>query len=101
MWQPIETAPLNGKPVLLAFSHPLDSNQIERFVPFDRLPCCMGWWETNGWTLPFMEEGTADSYGYSSTFYMGQIYPLPVTPTHWMPLPEPPNEKSPAVASGA
>lgn len=88
-WQPIETAPMNGTPVILAFDKPLNSSFIERFVPWDEIACSMGWWEDEGWVLPFMEEGSADSFGYSTTFYMGQISPLPVKPVKWMSLPDP------------
>lgn len=89
-WQPIETAPRDGTAVILALDKPLHSRMIERHVPFVECQSCMGWWEDDGWVLPFMEEGTSDSFGYSTTFYMGQLHPLPVRPTHWMPLPAPP-----------
>ena len=64
-WQPIETAPTDGTHVLLF---------IPRYA-MGRLPYVM----VQGWNL------AADRRGWRA-HYAGGI----VEPTHWMPLPEPP-----------
>lgn len=92
-WQPIETAPRNGKPVLLFLNPPLDTNSVCGWVTVGLLDIVVGWADGFGeyrdpnfgnWHSGFCEEGSADTEGYSSAIM------LPVYPTHWKPLPEPP-----------
>jgi hypothetical protein len=73
-WQPIETAPMNGKPVLL-FARSIHATAPIRMV---------GWWiYGQGW----QECAFAPNH------------PVGVIPTHWMPLPAIPesndSEKAP------
>ena len=66
-WQPIETAPRDGRTVLLA--EPVDGKVFT--TPGHWLEDYGGWWE----------------HGSHPTDYVD----LPVeNPTHWMPLPPPP-----------
>ncbi|CAB4145767.1 hypothetical protein UFOVP1204_66 [uncultured Caudovirales phage] len=90
-WQPIETAPKDGTPVLLWLDPPLHSNDCWSWIPFGEI-CVVTGWTTDTeyrdgsyeWNCGFCRESSADSYGYT--------FPLQidVTPTHWMPLPTPP-----------
>lgn len=90
-WRPIETAPKDGRLVLLAINPPLNSNNILGWWQEDVLPVVMGRWNDDTWAVDmskwdsvFMEEGAADSEGRSFALC------LRVRPTHWMPLPPPP-----------
>ena len=72
-WQPIETAPKNGTPILGYMpATEFDSEEIE----------VIRWECTSYNTEPVWAYGYEDNeYGFRSNF--GE-------PTHWMPLPEPP-----------
>jgi hypothetical protein len=63
-WQPIETAPVDGTPVLLAAAGTVFEGEYK--------PDANGWWLAN--TDP-------------TDYHDGQVWP-----THWMPLPHPPKE---------
>lgn len=89
-WKLIDTAPHDGTPVLLWLESPLMGNDVESYVPWREVQAVIGWWNDNGWSISFMEDGSADTEGFSSHFYMGFCYPLPSQPTHWMPLPAAP-----------
>ena len=73
-WQPIETAPRDGTPVLL----------WDLWSPWKELPCnvVVARWFINEkftyWQL--VDSATADEYPGNNA----------IDPTHWMPLPEPP-----------
>jgi len=92
-WQDISTAPRNGSPVLLSLAKPIHSNELESYLPWKEIQVVIGWWNHGGWEISFMEDGSADTEGYSSHFYIGAIYGLPSAPTHWMPLPPPPHKQ--------
>jgi hypothetical protein len=79
-WQPIETAPRDGTPVLLYFAHypiyePDYRNAAER--------CEVGWFSGGVWH----ESGTAHDLFEPWRDKAGR-------PTHWMPLPPPPQTDS-------
>ena len=90
-WQPIETAPKDGTPILLAYR--MTSNEVHGYAPWKEVNAVIGWWEDDsyeqGWRICFMEDGAADSYGNSSQFFL-------VVPEDrirwWTPLPEPPKQ---------
>lgn len=80
-WQPISTAPKDGTPILCC---------IVGCVP------TVAWWETFPKPLPYakrscwrtneagdFEDDVAWEENWRSSFY---------NPTHWMPLPQPPEE---------
>jgi len=88
MLQPIETAPKDGKPILLYFSNPIDHWEVLGWSPSD-IHFVVGWydpdmWGQSNWSSNLLREGSADTDGHSSPI------PLEISPTHWMPLPEPP-----------
>lgn len=87
-WQPIETAQKNGEPILL-YSSADFSDGAMGWCP--TLNVVVGWWDANEWSRQggywksaLLEEGAADSYGYTSPTSMA------IHPTHWMPLPPDP-----------
>lgn len=91
-WQPIETAPTDGTPVLLYLSPPLNTNEAVGWCAKGEMHVVVGWAEDTyrdviKWCCGFCEEGTADTEGFSTPFMMT------VTPTHWMPLPNPPTDR--------
>ena len=68
-WQPIETAPKDGTHFLCYFT------QMKRGVKHHV-----------GWFGPAMESGKMRFFLYG----VGEFLSADVVPTHWMPLPEPP-----------
>ena len=87
-WQPMETAPQGVEPLLLALSHPFHSNDVHGYAPWEEIRVVIGWRDVSGysddstrWMCCFMEDGTADTEGYSSQFFMS------IEPLAWMPLP--------------
>lgn len=83
-WRSIDTAPRDGTPILVP--RHLKSNDVKGYVPWDEIGVVIAWWAgpDDGWEMCFMEDGPADSGGYSFQFYM----PIP-EPDRWMPLPKP------------
>jgi hypothetical protein len=88
-WQPIETAPKDGKPILLWLDPPLEANAAIGWLPCD-LTVVVGWHDddldfgASGWKCGICYEGCGDSYGNCPAV------DIDLTPTHWMPHPEPP-----------
>ena len=88
-WKPIETAPLDGTSVLLYVPGVNSWNRHEEAVDI-----VVGLFETKryapqGWVSDI---GDVDQ-GYESTgaYFVREI----LSPTHWQPLPEPPQAKDP------
>jgi len=86
-WQPIETAPLNDEPVLLYCPG------VKSWNRKDGMPdIVVGVWEW-GWAGRdgrwYSDIGDVDQ-GYESTgaYFVHEE----LSPTHWMPLPEPPKD---------
>jgi hypothetical protein len=83
-WLPIHTAPKDGTPVLVYFAkyrwRDMDGATVLLDKVRDHVERCAPGWYDNGW----FESGTAhdmfESWRDESQF-----------PTHWMPLPEPPD----------
>jgi len=84
-WQPIETAPLNGSPVLLRIK-PVKSNDVSNYVVWDQLSIVVGWFVDGCWECGLYEERQMDSYSEAP-------FEVTVHPTHWMPLSDDPSEK--------
>lgn len=77
-WMPIETAPKDETPILLAGGTWGDDFRKEREC------ITVGWWETYGdWQFwnTCAAEGGCSMFPYNN-------------PTHWMPLPAPPSNAS-------
>ena len=82
-WQPIETAPMDGTPVLVFgddLNYPCEAYWEPRSCTMNIL---VGWYShesmRQGWLC---HDGSPDAYG--------SMDPTQINPTHWMPLPEPP-----------
>lgn len=75
-WQPIETAPKDGEPVLL-------------YKPNERM---VGSYVTVGWWSP--DDGEGGGVWHDKTGCLGYFSRIAEAkqgyPTHWMPLPQPP-----------
>jgi len=80
-WQPIETAPRDGTPVLL---------WAVREGWEDRGPCRIcGWGDEYGWSL----YGAAGAEPFAGMPRNNRVQRLDqCQPTHWMPLPAPPDK---------
>jgi hypothetical protein len=80
-WQPIETAPKDGTPILLFYPGPdYDSGNYHSDG------------EAVGVTMAVVRgRTTANGYLIWEGYYSA-VDPSYATPTHWMPLPEPPTE---------
>jgi hypothetical protein len=90
-WKPIDTAPADGKPIVLFLDPPVNTNDIVGYATVDSLSVVVGW--NTGtqyrdgsieWVCGLCDEGSADTEGYSTP------YMIRVQPTHWMPLPAAP-----------
>lgn len=85
-WRPIETAPKDETPVLLWLKAPLGPSDPQNWLPDGPLQVMVGWYSAlYGWRSTVCEPGCGED-GYCS---WSEIYP-----THWMPLPEPPDEEA-------
>jgi hypothetical protein len=91
-WQPIETAPKDGSPMLLWLPRPLAAwGDAEGGVgPLERSNVVIGWYDVGSapsersFEVGVVEPGWPDTEGHYSCF------PIRVAPTHWMPLPDAP-----------
>lgn len=91
MWQKIETAPKDGTRVLVG------SRRVEQAGQPPVWRSTVAWWDdkfrADGWDeenerqiwVPAWTDGTVASWGYEEC--------AELSPTHWMPLPEPPTEQ--------
>lgn len=87
-WQPIETAPKDGSPVLLFLKKAVDRNYSVRGI------CdfhAIGFWLYGGWKSIEVED--CGTMGGELTGWMSDWVSLDLEPSHWMPLPEPPNAR--------
>ena len=81
-WQPISTAPKDGTMVLLAEIDPDEPETLwDKYGHID-----IGCWERSERDPAFTVEGWASNYGRIDD------------PTHWMPLPAPPDKQPEKVA---
>ena len=85
-WQSIETAPRGGVLVMLYLDEPIDTNNVCGWAPDLEISIVTGWrsYNQDQWECGFCEDGASDTEGRGSAYMLG------VTPTHWAPLPEPP-----------
>jgi hypothetical protein len=72
MWQPIETAPKDGTPILVA-----DAKSVE-----------VGVWQEE--TEDDTECGVVTIPGFDAGWWGSEWQPGGKQPTHWMPMPDPP-----------
>lgn len=85
MWQPIKTAPKDGTAALFWLSKPLD----RRYVTEGKCPnITIGFWDRGSWAS--VETEDCGSMGGEYTGWMSDYVCLEITPSHWMPLPQPP-----------
>ena len=88
-WQPIETAPKDGRPVLLWLERKISRNYTVSGL-CDLL--VIGFWQHGRWVSIEVED--CGSMGGELTGWMADWCPLDVSPTHWMPLPPPPEDRT-------
>lgn len=83
-WQPIETAPRDGSPILIFDPTQAPSSSTEsqsgKVVTYDDPRYAIGYWRVWKTSGEWMWGNRNSSY---------------VSPTHWMPLPAPPPEPKP------
>lgn len=84
-WQPIETAPRDGTPLLLYLKR-----EPERHYPLRGIVpnYAIGFWEHRCWKA--IEGEDCGSMGGEFTGWMEDWVGLDLEPTHWLPLPPPP-----------
>lgn len=80
-WHTIETAPKDGKTVLLCRAVDVDGQIMEADVIRSVFMQVAAWWDNCGWMV------------YCSLVKEPELH---FTPTHWMPLPLPPVSVVPA-----
>ncbi len=84
-WNPIESAPKDGSPILLYCEDPVERHhQVEELA--DNL--AIGFWLEGAWRSVDCEDN--GSMGSSATGWMEDWRWVKVNPTHWMPIPEAP-----------
>lgn len=80
-WQPIETAPIDGQTLLLGYYNEAGKWRTVR-----------GEWMSQAYIDDFWEDPDMAEPGWFETADNAEDIPncWPISPTHWMPLPEPP-----------
>lgn len=89
-WQPIETAPTDGSAVLIYSPAGVDKSYLSYEEGFPS-HIVVGRYRSGQWITPFV---TVETYGGSE--YTGtwtETENITAEPTHWQPLPEPPEGK--------
>lgn len=83
-WMPIETAPKDGRTMLLGYPNRLGKWRTVR-----------GQWMSDDYISEFWEEPEDRSPGWFETCEEGEEVPncWPIDPTHWMPLPAAPKQE--------
>jgi len=85
-WRPIETAPKDGTPVLLWLKDKCDRNYtVTGLCDYFSI----GIWLYGRWNSIDVED--CGTMGGECTGWMPDWCCIAVNPSHWMPLPEPPN----------
>lgn len=77
-WQPIDTAPKSGRTVMLGF---VNESGLWRST--------RGQWFSQDFIEDMWEDGDDCQAGWYETTVEGEEC-YPIAPTHWMPLPQPP-----------
>ncbi len=97
-WQPIETAPTDGRYVLVYIPTVFIPRERKRPERVEGKITCARWADTPvdrpGATVGKRGVLFDELYGGYWTVKKNGVKPLHAKPTHWMPLPEPPNVAS-------
>jgi hypothetical protein len=86
-WHPIETAPKDGTFILVYLAERPEQRYWDSWHIY-MTPYTIGFWLHGKWKS--IETKDCGTMGSDETGWMDDIVPIDINPSHWMPIPEPP-----------